>query len=84
MNSPRLSHRLRPVLSDMLEEIQWEETDDWDYPLKGKVNNELVILRVNDWPQKALLTALDKDGNEIMNIEGVNAFTKMCINRSKM
>ena len=72
--NPYPHHRLALVLNRLLKKINWEGTGDFDYPLKAKVNNELVILRSNDWPAEPLLTALDKDGNEIMDIEYLSDF----------
>ena len=60
-------HKLQPILNEMLKHIKWELIDNNKYPLRTKVNNELVSIRVNsESPESSLLTAVDEFGKEIM------------------
>lgn len=65
-------HRLALTIYKMGSDIHWEKTNCMEYPYKTTISGEKISLRFNsEWPDKALYTALDKDNNEIIDIDDI-------------
>lgn len=70
--STRPPHRLALLIYNLREEIKWENTTSREFPYKTTLAGEEVTLRFNsEWPDRDLYTAIDKDGEEILEIGDV-------------
>jgi len=66
------THRLASIIHKMGSGIRWEKTNCMEYPYKTTISGEKISLRFNsEWPDKALYTALDKNNNEIIDIDDI-------------